>query len=84
MLRSAREVALFITAALGASALIAPFFLHHVDKVHAYCIPFSVSSSLEKIPLNSALMACGGVTLLFVTVLVYHIYFNAEDEQGVF
>lgn len=29
-------------------------------------------------------MACGGVTLLFVTVLVYHIYFNAEDEQGTF
>lgn len=43
-----------------------------------------LTTFFPKIPLNSALMACGGISLLFVTVLVYHLYFNAEDEQGAF
>ena len=64
--RSARETSLFLTSALGASALIIPFFLHH----------------LEKIPLTSALMACGGTILLFITVIVYQIFFNAEDDNS--
>lgn len=31
--QSAREAALFTTSSLGASALIVPFFLQHIEKV---------------------------------------------------